>query len=154
VDLGSFTEASTKQYDEARASGAQFELTLSENVFVNADPRALETIYSNLVSNGLKYGGSPPQLCISVTRSSTHGVLEVRDFGHGIEGDESGRLFDPFVRGQGELVKRRPGIGLGLYLVAQLSRSMGAEVSARNVPDGKGFVVSISLPLVARREED
>lgn len=152
LDLGAFIEQSTQKNSEAEGCRAAIELDLASDVLVRADPGALETIYSNLISNGLKYGGDDPQLLIAVTREDQFGVLEVQDSGSGIHSEDANRIFDPFVRGQGELVKRRPGIGLGLYLVAELSASMGAKVSARNVADGEGFLVSVKLPLAKKNE--
>ncbi len=121
---------------------------------MRADAEALETILGNLISNALKYGGTPPALRVRVRAGEGHGILEVQDAGAGIDEAEATRIFDPFVRGQGELIKQRPGIGLGLHLVAELTASMGGQVSARNVGEPQGFVISVKLPSVKRREED
>jgi len=154
LDLGAFIEKSTQKFREAEGARARIECQLQPGVLVRADTDALETIHSNLISNGLKYGGDPPQLTVRVREEGSFGVLEVQDSGSGIQSEEANHIFDPFVRGQGDLVQRRPGIGLGLYLVAELSASMGAQISGHNVADGNGFVVSIKLPLVKRRETD
>lgn len=154
LDLGAFIEQSTQKFLEADGREGKLECELQPGVMVRADTDALETIHSNLISNGLKYGGDPPQILVRVREEGSFGVLEVQDSGSGIQSEEANDIFDPFVRGKGDLVQRRPGIGLGLYLVAELSASMGAKISGHNVADGNGFVVSIKLPLVKRRETD
>jgi len=60
---------------------------------------------------------------------------------------QPGRMFDPFTRGKDELVRERPGVGLGLYLVAELARAHGGSARAGNVEDGSGFAVEVLLPL-------
>jgi len=54
------------------------------------------------------------------------------------------------VRGDGPLVASQPGVGLGLYLVAQLAHALGGRAEARNAgQDGGGFEVELRLPLAA-----
>jgi len=147
VELGQFLARSLAKFKEGQVGAAEFVLAADSVAVVLVDPVALETVFSNLLSNAVKYGGDPPRIRISTRVEGRRCSLEVWDSGSGISGQEANRIFDPFVRGQGELVKKRPGIGLGLYLVAELSASMGAEVSAKNHPSGQGFGVTIKLPL-------
>lgn len=111
---------------------------------VAADAAALETILRNLLANAAKYAAEGGRVEVRVERTGRHARLVVRDSGPGVQGDPA-RLFEPFVRGEGPLVKSRPGVGLGLFLVAELTRALGAEVEARNSADG-GFEVELRLP--------
>ncbi len=114
---------------------------------VAADAAALETILRNLLANAAKYAAEGERVDVRVEREGRLARLVVRDFGPGVSGDPA-RLFEPFVRGEGPLVKSRPGVGLGLYLVAQLARGLGGEVEARNA-EGGGFEVELRLPAAA-----
>ena len=147
IDLSEFTRCAVERVTDVEKSAANIEVIAPRAVHVNADSEALETIVSNLISNALKYGGEPPHVRVHVTDSEGEGTIEVRDFGPGMSESETDVVFEPFVRGGSEIVKRRPGVGLGLYLVAQLSRAIGGDVTAGNAADGDGFAVRVTLPL-------
>jgi signal transduction histidine kinase len=126
---------------------------------VRANRDALETILRNLLSNAEKYGGTPPRARVTVSNGSngSNGAglarLEVRDFGPGLGDARPRRLLDPFARGGDELVRARPGVGLGLYLVAELARAHGGRVNAGNASEGPGFAVEVLLPRASGRSE-
>ncbi len=71
----------------------------------------------------------------------------MRDYGPGLRGIPPKKLFEPFTRGGDEEIQSRPGVGLGLFLVAELTRALGGRVEAHDVDGGGGFAVDISLPL-------
>ncbi len=148
LDLAEFTARTVRHLSGALDPAFQLEIEAPRSVPVLADASALETILRNLLANALKYGGRPGRLRVRVTGEEREATLEVRDFGPGVSGPVTERLFDPFVRGESELVKSQPGVGLGLYLVSELVRALGGRVSARNASDeGTGFLVEVRLPL-------
>lgn len=146
LDLAEFTSRHAREL--VAPHELALELETRTNVPVEADAAALETILRNLVANAAKYATGSPRLAITVARAGGEASLVVRDFGPGVEGDPA-RLFEPFERGSGPLVASRPGVGLGLYLVAELARALGGRVSARNAASGGGFEVELLLPLAA-----
>ncbi len=121
------------------------ELAASEPVLVDADAAAIETILRNLLANAAKYAAESGRVQVRVERAGREARLLVRDFGPGIRGDAA-KLFEPFVRGNGPLVSSQPGVGLGLYLVAELARAHGGRAEARNAAEGGGFEVEVRLP--------
>jgi len=132
----------------AAAHGLALELRAPEPVPVEADAAALETILRNLLANAAKYATGSARIALDVTRAEGEARLCLRDFGPGVEGDPA-RLFEPFERGSGPLVASRPGVGLGLYLVAELARALRGRISARNAEPAPGFEVELRLPLAA-----
>lgn len=146
IDLAEFTERTIKRLRGVAAPDAAIEIGATEPVRVQADPEALDTILENLVSNALKYGGDPPRVEVRVESQDGEGVLVVSDQGPGLKDRDSARVFDPFVRGGADIVARRPGVGLGLYLVSELTRALGGKVSATNAARG-GLDVRVGLPL-------
>jgi len=146
LDLAEF--ARQRGPELAAAHGLTLELALPEAVPVEADGAALETILRNLVANAAKYATGSTRLALAVARSGSEARLALRDFGPGVEGDPA-RLFEPFERGSGPLVASRPGVGLGLYLVAELVRALRGRIRARNAEPGPGFEVELHLPLAA-----
>jgi PAS domain S-box-containing protein len=75
------------------------------------------------------------------------GALEVTvsDEGIGIKPADLERVFDRFVQGEAGDRRRFGGIGLGLYIVRQLARAQGGEVTAEVRPGG-GSVLRLTLP--------
>jgi two-component system, OmpR family, phosphate regulon sensor histidine kinase PhoR len=118
---------------------------------VTADAHALETILRNLLANAAKYATPPGRVRVTVTTAEREVRLTVRDHGPGVQGDPA-ELFEPFTRGEGPLVSSRPGVGLGLYLVAELARALSGRVAARNAAPN-GFEVELRLPMATVRGE-
>ncbi len=151
LDLAEFMRAALRELAGERDPALAVELDAPEAVPVDADPAALGTILSNLLSNARKYGGEPARVRVRVAGVDGEARIEVRDFGPGLGGTDPEHLFEPFVRGDHALVKSRPGVGLGLFLVAELVRAHGGRVQARDAADGAGgFAIEVALPLAAR----
>ena len=73
-------------------------------------------------------------------------IFTVRDHGPGLDDQESGRLFDKFMRGQQHL--HLPGAGLGLPLSLKIVQQHGGDIHIRNASGG-GAVAELTLPLVS-----
>jgi two-component system, sensor histidine kinase RegB len=70
-------------------------------------------------------------------------TMVVTDAGPGFPPEMLAKLGKPY-----QSTKGRPGAGLGLFLVANVARTLGGSVVARNRPEG-GAMVTLSLPLAA-----
>jgi signal transduction histidine kinase len=105
------------------------------------DRLRLEQIVGNLVSNAAKYGlGRPIRVAIDGDDSVARFVVE--DRGIGIAHEAIERLFRPFERIGS--VETAPGLGLGLYITAQIVRAHRGVVRVESEPDvGSKFVVEL-----------
>jgi PAS domain S-box-containing protein len=112
---------------------------------VSADPNRLERIFTNLLSNALKY--SPPGTQVTVSAERREGVIwvYVSDRGEGIDPGDLPHLFQRFYRGTG--VQRAEGLGLGLYITRMLVEAHGGRIWVESEP-GKGSTFSFTLPSV------
>jgi two-component system sensor histidine kinase MprB len=106
---------------------------------VTGRARQLERAISNLVDNAVKY--SPPDAGVQVAVDDT--TVTVRDHGDGIAEADFERVFDRFYRAVE--VRTEPGSGLGLSIVAEIVRTHGGTVFARNATGG-GAEVGFTLP--------
>jgi len=113
-----------------------------EDLQIVSDSVLKQTI-SNLLDNALE--ASPDWVGLAVNRREENLVLAVQDRGPGFAEGSFDRLGRPY-----ESTKDRPGSGLGLFLVLNVARTLGGNVSARNLPEG-GAEVSLSLPLASIR---
>jgi signal transduction histidine kinase len=112
--------------------------------WLTSDARLVELIVSNLLENAIKY---TDQGVIELRAFAGAGtVLEVRDRGRGIEGQDAHRIFEPFVHLERLENKSTPGIGLGLALVRDLVAALGGQVALQSEV-GVGSTFSVTLPV-------
>jgi signal transduction histidine kinase len=152
LDLGVETRRILEELarDPALAAAA-IDVRADGGVRVAADPDSLRRILRNLLSNAVKYAGPEPRVEVAVGGRDGRATLRVRDFGPGLGDADARRIFEPFVRGRDENVRTRPGVGLGLFLVAELARAHGGEARAEGGLEGGGLAVEVDLPLVRER---
>jgi signal transduction histidine kinase len=100
-------------------------------------------VWLNYLSNGLKYGGSPPRLELGADPPLDGFVrLWVRDNGNALQLAEPMQLFTPFTRLRKTEVE---GHGLGLSIVQRIVTKLGGQVGVVSEP-GKGNTFSFTLP--------
>lgn len=126
----------------SRFAMADVELTSTlEPTVISADPVRLHQVVTNLLSNAAKF--TPPGGSAQLTVSTTHdgARLEVTDTGPGIAADELDHVFERFYRGR---TVTAAGSGVGLAVVAELTRAHGGWTTVGNRPSGGSrFVVSL-----------
>ena len=103
----------------------------------------VEEVWTNYLSNAIKYGGQPPQVEVGAKEHKDAQVrFWVRDNGPGISAEEQSRLFSRFTRlDQG----RARGHGLGLSIVRRIVEKLGGQVAVESKL-GHGSTFSFSLP--------
>lgn len=112
---------------------------------VAVDPRRLRVIVRNLLENAERYAGGCTALSVRLVPSGW--AIDVDDDGPGISLEERVVLFERFRRGAASAAPDAPrGSGLGLALVAENSRILGATVEVGDAPHG-GARFRVVLPL-------
>ena len=116
-------------------------------LLVRSDPRMLQSILDNLVSNALRYteqGG----VLVGVRRRSGHAEIQVYDSGRGIPAAVVPEIFIPYRRFDDRARDRHEGHGLGLALARKQADTLGHALSVRSVPGrGSCFSVVVSTPM-------
>jgi signal transduction histidine kinase len=139
---------------ETLISSAKFTLTLVEppgasSIMIRVDEDALAQIAINLVENAVKFSRlverREVQLGFEHTPGSRHVTFFVRDFGPGVPRSERRRIFELFYRSEDELTRQTNGTGIGLALVKELARRMGATVDYRPKEPGSEFRVVFEI---------
>ncbi len=112
-----------------------------------ADPDEMEIILNNLVSNAVKYNRDGGEVHITTTAKNGSAVIKVEDTGIGMNEEETGKLFNEFVRIKNEKTKNITGSGLGLSIVKKLvEENYGGTIEVKSEPD-KGSVFTVSIPV-------
>jgi two-component system sensor histidine kinase BaeS len=112
-------------------------------VGIDADPRWLHQVITNLLTNALKFTPAGGLVTIAAGPAGAHAVLTVTDTGTGIPADELPRIFDRFWRGR--QAAQTSGSGIGLAVAAELTRAHGGQLSATSQP-GQGTELTLALP--------
>jgi signal transduction histidine kinase len=121
---------------------------------VMGDSARLQQIIANLVQNAIKYSPLGGPVTVSLRQSLNNenkAVIEVciEDKGIGIPKDAQVRLFERFYRAPNIHGSKTRGIGLGLYIVAQLlymHRGTIAVESTGNFGEGSRFIFTLPVP--------
>jgi len=119
--------------------------TIQPLMMVNADPRRLEQVFENLVTNASKYAPNSP-LWITIKPEDKNQIIKFRDEGPGIPPDSREKIFWRFYRDP-QTSKETRGSGLGLYICHQIIDAHHGQISVESTV-GKGTTFTISLPVV------
>lgn len=112
---------------------------------VRANEGRLKEVWTNLISNAIKYTPSGGIVVVSAYQTPYYVVGSVRDTGIGIAPEDQARLFTPFFRTEGAKSLTKEGTGLGLSIVKQIVESYGGRVWVESKP-GQGSKFSFALP--------
>jgi two-component system phosphate regulon sensor histidine kinase PhoR len=117
---------------------------VSPNYKFKSDKQSLRDILINLLNNAVKYSKEHGRVILSSRVSKDFLILEIKDFGYGIEKANIKRIFDRFYR-TAKARANTKGTGLGLTLVNQLVKRIGGEISVESTI-GKGSTFFIKFP--------
>jgi signal transduction histidine kinase len=129
----------------AAAHGATIACAVGAGHAVRADPDALRQMLLNLLDNTVKYG--PHGQTITVGSGAAGGMITIHvdDEGPGVPERERTRIFERFARVEGD-GPSVAGTGIGLAVVADLSRRQGGRAWVERAPGG-GARFIIALPV-------
>jgi len=110
----------------------------------DADPVLLRLVFSNLLSNALKFSArrSRPRIAVGVYYEGSVPVFRVRDNGAGFDMAHAVNLFQAFERAHTQ--EEFPGVGIGLALVKRIVERHGGSVWAVSAP-GEGATFYFTL---------
>jgi two-component system CheB/CheR fusion protein len=113
---------------------------------IHSDPRLLEQMIRNLVSNALKYT-KRGKVLLGCRRHAGMLNIEVCDTGIGIPDKDLQTVFEEYHQLDNPARERSRGLGLGLSIVQRLGTLLGHRVRVRSQP-GKGsvFAIEVALP--------
>ncbi len=114
---------------------------------IRSDPRLLEQMVRNLLSNALKYT-KRGKVLVGCRQHPGMLSIEVWDTGVGIPNEELQTIFEEYHQLDNAHRERNRGLGLGLSIVERLGKLLDHRVRVRSCP-GKGSVFAIEIALAA-----
>lgn len=134
-------EACEPLVEQARQSRKQLELRIEDPAYGLWDRSRMEQLVTNLVTNAIKYGGSPVEVELHRTDHSVQ--LVVRDAGPGISPDQQSRIWQPFERASSR--HSAQSLGLGLFIVKEIVAAHGGSIDLESSPGRTTFTLTLPL---------
>jgi signal transduction histidine kinase len=122
-----------------RVIDTRFELTMP----VTCDRGRIAQLFSNLLGNALTHGAPDKPIVARVLTADGMFELWVANAGDLIPPEAMERLFTPFSRG--EVRPNQQGLGLGLYIAAEIARAHGGTLSVSSTQDETRFTFQMPL---------
>jgi PAS domain S-box-containing protein len=129
----------------AQSKGLAFRQNVGPLPQVLGDSARLVQVFSNLVSNAIKY---TPRGEVGIQAAATDGGVEVtvHDTGIGLSREEHGQLFTRFFRGRSSVVTEAGGTGLGLVIARAIVGRHDGRIDVESRP-GEGSRFRVTLPV-------
>jgi signal transduction histidine kinase len=131
--------------DEKRIA---FVLEIRGRPQVEAQPGQMTQLWTNLISNALKYTPTGGRITVSLESKGGWAIGSVKDTGIGIAQEDQARIFEEFYRTAQAKTMEHRGTGLGLPLVKQIVEGHGGTIEVESAV-GKGSRFTIRLPIAA-----
>lgn len=103
-------------------------------------------VITNLLTNAIKYSPNANTIIVKLSADKNELVFSVEDFGVGISKNEQSHLFERFYRASGVQQETYPGLGLGLYISAQIVQRHGGRIWVESKKN-EGSTFSFTLPV-------
>ncbi|NUN09569.1 MAG: HAMP domain-containing histidine kinase [Ignavibacteriaceae bacterium] len=128
-----------KFFDTAIAKGVELNYIndLSRETTLEGDPFLLTLVFTNLISNGIKYTPHSGAVIVRAYRISKEIRVEVIDSGIGIPKQDIDKIFEDFYRASNIKGKGYEGAGIGLSIVKQIVETHNGRIQLES-PSGFG----------------
>jgi len=117
----------------------------SKNDIIQGDEETLEQVFSNLITNAIRYNKPNGRVLITIKENKDFTAVEVQDTGIGIAKDHLPFIFDQFYRvkrGEDQKIK---GTGLGLSIAKKIVDAHGGSIQVSS-EIGRGSIFTVVLP--------
>jgi PAS domain S-box-containing protein len=121
--------------------GIKIDASVAAGSTAFADPRALQQVLLNIVTNAADAvdGRPDPAIALHLSRTAGSVLIRVRDNGPGIPADKLKDIFRPFY------TTKQHGTGLGLVIVKKMLARMNGSIELTSIV-GEGTTVDITIP--------
>lgn len=130
--------------NEWESKKLNIETDIEDDVIVNSDGELLSLVWSNLISNAVKFSDEGDTVFVSLEKDNGDAVVKVRDTGCGMSERVVERVFEKFY--QGDSSRSTKGNGLGLALTKRIVDIAGGEIDVES-KEGEGSEFTVKIPL-------
>lgn len=127
---------------EWESKNIEIENDIAEDVFINTDAELLMIVWSNLISNAIKFTPQGGKIEVGLKSEGMYVEVTVSDNGCGMNERTIKRIFDKFY--QADSSHATKGNGLGLALVKRVIDLLNGEIFVESAPnEGSTFTVRL-----------
>jgi signal transduction histidine kinase len=114
-----------------------------KTIEIEADPDKIALVFSNIISNAIKYSDAQKPIEITIRKRTPFYVISFVDQGRGIPKEDLPYVFEQFFQGKHG---KSNGMGLGMYLCKEIVEAHHGEIKVSSKV-GIGTTVDIFLPM-------
>lgn len=146
VSLRSVTQECIERLAKQHSlSPVVFEVSI-EDCQVLAHKIDIDVLLGNLLDNAIKYSSMDPKVEIRITFQNQSALIAISDNGQGIPRHLRRKIFSRFYRAGDELERRKPGVGLGLFLVRSIVDRLKGSITVSERIEHPGATFLVTLP--------
>ncbi|GHO81001.1 hypothetical protein KSD_87720 [Ktedonobacter sp. SOSP1-85] len=149
VDLSEMLEEVVDMIQDMHANHTIAVHHASSPAVIVGDRDRLARVFLNVLSNAIKYAPDAPLIDVALTTSLEAVTISVRDQGIGLPRELQGRIFERFYRAVTPQQRAFPGLGMGLYIVAEIVKHHGGTIRVESEKK-KGTTFHVTFPLPPR----
>jgi signal transduction histidine kinase len=148
INLQELIEKSVESY---RVLAAEKQISMTKSIvtslpFISADPRRLDQVLANLISNAIKFTHEQGEIEVGAEEVDPGWLnVWVKDNGEGIAAHEIAQIFQKYRQAGNLKASRQKGTGLGLVICKMIIEAHGGKIWVVS-EEGKGSRFSFSLP--------
>lgn len=125
------------------------ELVSTNAVKVSGDFAELQTVFTNLLDNAVKYSKDEIKVSAKMKVNDEKNVeIHITDAGVGLSPKELKRIFNRFYRVPNLSTEKAKGTGLGLYIVRAIVKKHSGKIWVESKGEGKGSTFIVKLPKI------
>ena len=143
---------SQKPSAEAKEIALEFESERTK-IYVFGDMVRLQQIFTNIVSNSIKFTPPGGSIRVNVSISNNKALVSVKDNGQGIGAEDLPNIFRQFSQGDEKTSRDRSGLGLGLSITKILIEKHNGSIRAESEGVGTGAEFVVEIPLTVTDDE-
>ena len=156
MDISLCAEESAAMLSEAaEQKRISVSVEAEEGIYINGDETLISQMFTNLISNGIKYGKQGGWVRVRIKSDRIRVTIRIDDNGCGISPEELDRIWERFYRGEGvrsdsagetdNTALNDDSTGLGLPITKWIVEAHGGSIHVVSRP-GEGTCFKISLP--------
>ena len=145
-NLAEFLQSYSKELKTlAKKEKRKIECNIPEELpVIQADPDRIKQIFTNLISNAVKFSGKRQGIRIYVTNKKNYLQVDISDVGVGIANKDFKTIFKRFSQTDNYLTRKAGGTGLGLAITKHLVEMHSGKIWVKS-RIGKGSTFSFTL---------
>jgi len=147
IELAGFLQDFLKPYEIILTSESKTLIkTMDKTVTIPCDRQRLRQVFTNLMSNALKFTTSGDTISIALSENTTAVTITFRDTGAGIDAKDLPYVFERFYRTAIKNNQHQSGAGLGLSIVKEIIDLHDGDISVTSIKN-EYTEFTITLPI-------